>query len=184
MFEVDQRNIVVGLPKYKNITGNAYNVNNKGVITLYSKNSSKVNMNKEQFEYRKNMIIRLIQRSIENGQMNRDKSKDSLRKSLQNVNIIANLPFPLFTAAFSELIKNRIISPTRDAKLIGSFYRIFADFHDEVAEDGDQEVKQKLQMEADKYHKLSTFGQLSKMLKGGTRKKRQQKRKTIRRVKK
>ena len=179
MFEVEPRNIIVNVPKHKNLTGDAYNVNKNGAITLYAKNSSKLNMNKEQFEYRKNMVIRLLRRCTTESKMNRDKSKQCLRQSLNINNNVSHFPFAVFTSAIAEMFKNRELRPSSDDKLVASFYRIFAEYHDEVANDGDDKVKEKLNNEADRYHKLSTFGQLSKMLKGGTRRKKSTRKHTM-----
>jgi hypothetical protein len=179
MFEVDPKNIIVTAPKYKNLTGNAYVVSDDGTIILNAKDTSKSNMNKEQFEYRKNMVIRLVRRCITESKLNRDKSKQCLRQSLNINNNVSHFPFAVFTAAFVELIKNREIRPSSDDKLIASLYRIFAEFHDDVANDGDDKVKEKLNLEADRYHVLSTWSQLGKMLKGGTRRKKHAKKHTM-----
>lgn len=169
MFELNVKNIALSMP-YQNLTGNAYNLKNGKVIL--PRNTSKNNMNKEQYKVRKNMIVRLIQRCVMPN--DRDRSKKCLRDSLNNVNNIAHLPFVLFTDAFKELLTTRVLSSSRDSKLIASFYRILSEFHDQVAENGDDQVKDKLNKEADKYQPLSDMGKLSKMLRGvgGTRRKR------------
>lgn len=163
MFEVDQ-----GRNTYQNITGNSYQINRAtGNVFVNEETNNKTILNNQQ-SYRVGMIIRLITSCLKK---KRDDTKFYLRRSLKNVNVVAHLPFSIFPAAISQMIKLQILSPTRDARLIASIYRIFSDFHDPVAEDGDAAVKQKLNEEADKYHTLNFTGQLSKMFKGGTRRK-------------
>lgn len=160
---------------HKNITGSEYrtfasnNLNKNTQIIVYNRNrrdNKKNEILSEQFIYRVGMLVRLIDNCVTQVGFNRDKSKELLRKSLNNVNNTSKWPFDIYPAAFKVLIKDRTLSPAKDDKLIASFYRIFSEFHDDVAEDGDTQVKQKLQKEADRYNKLSFFSNVGKRIRG------------------
>jgi hypothetical protein len=144
---------------YQNITGPAYQLNAEG-ITLHTEEG---NLAGEQRAVRIQKVSRLITKCVQAG----ERAKQCLRDSLVNLNDIGHLPFEIFRSAFLELLQSRVLSPARDGRLIGSMYRIFAEFHDPVAEDGDAEVRAKLEAEGEKYSPLSAMGRWGKMLKGG-----------------